>query len=129
VTAFRLFLHVLAASIWVGGLIVMAGLVPTVRSFGNDAPRRLARAFNRLAWPAFGVAVVTGLWNLFVLPLDEMQHPWIELKVLAVLLSGVGAAVHQNARGNKALLAGGGAVASVFAVLAMYLGFLVTPVA
>ena len=127
-TAFRLFLHVLAASIWVGGLIVMAGLVPTVRSFGDDAPRRLARAFNRLAWPAYGVAVVTGLWNLFVLPLDEMQHPWIELKVLAVLLSGAGAAVHQKARGNKVLLAVGGAVASVFAVIAMYLGFLVTPV-
>ena len=128
-TAFRLFLHVLAASVWVGGLIVMAGLVPTVRTFGDDAPRRVARAFNRLAWPAFTIAVVTGLWNLFVLPLDELAHPWIELKVLAVLLSGAGAAVHQNARGNKVLLAGGGAVASVFAVIAMYLGFLVTPVA
>ena len=33
--AFRLFLHVLAASIWVGGQLVLAGLVPTVRRFGE----------------------------------------------------------------------------------------------
>ena len=57
--AFRLFLHVLAASIWVGGQLVLAGLVPTVRRFGEDATRQVARAFNRIAWPAYGVAVVT----------------------------------------------------------------------
>jgi putative copper export protein len=126
--AFRLFLHVLAASVWVGGQIVLAGLVPTVRGFGEDATRQVARAFNRIAWPAYGVAVVTGLWNVFALPLDDLMHPWIELKVLAVLLSGVGALVHQMAKGNKAMLAIGGAMSSVFAVAAMYLGFLVTPV-
>jgi hypothetical protein len=128
VNAFRLFLHVLAASVWVGGQLVLAGLVPTVRRFGPEAPRQVARAFNRLAWPAYAVAVVTGLWNLFALPLADLQHPWIELKVLAVLLSGVGAAVHQNARGNRTLLAVGGAASSLFAVAAMYLGFVVTPV-
>jgi len=31
VTAFRLFLHILAASVWVGGQIVMAGILPTTR--------------------------------------------------------------------------------------------------
>ncbi len=71
---------------------------------------------------------MTGLWNVFVLPLEALQHPWIELKVLAVLLSGVGAAVHQVARGNKAMLAVGGAMSGLFAVAAMWLAFLVTPV-
>ncbi len=127
-TAFRLFLHVLAASIWVGGQLVMAGLVPTLRRLGDDAPRQVARAFNRVAWPAYGVAVVTGLWNVFALPLADLVHPWIELKVLAVALSGAGALAHQMARGNKVLLAGGGAVATVFAVVSMYLGFVVTVV-
>lgn len=126
--AARLFLHVFAASIWVGGQLVLAGLVPTVRRYGEDATRQVARAFNRIAWPAFAVAVVTGLWNVFAIPLEDLQHPWIELKVLAVALSGIGAAVHQNARGNKALLAAGGAASAVFGIAAMYLGFLVTPV-
>jgi len=122
VTAFRLFLHVLAASIWVGGQLVLGALVPTVRTFGAEATRDVARAFNRIAWPAFAVAVVTGLWNVFALPLETLPHPWIELKVLAVLLSGVGAFVHQIARGNKAMFAVGGAMSTVFAVVAMYLG-------
>lgn len=126
--AFRLFLHVLSASIWVGGQLVLAGLLPTLRRLGEDAPRQAARAFNRIAWPAFAIAVLTGLWNVFAIPLADLQHPWIELKVLAVALSGIGAAVHQNAKGNRAMLAAGGAASAVFAVAAMYLGFVVTPV-
>lgn len=126
--AFRLFLHVLSASVWVGGQLVLAAEVPAVRPLGPEATRNVARAFNRVAWPAYAVAVVTGMWNLFALPLADLQHPWIELKVLAVALSGVGAAVHQVARGNRAMLAGGGAASLGFGIAAMYLGFLVTPV-
>lgn len=121
-TALRIFLHVLAASIWVGGQLVLAALVPTVRTFGADATKKVAQAFNRIAWPAFAVAVVTGLWNVFALPLETLPHPLIELKVLAVLLSGTGAFIHQIARGNKAMFAVGGAMSSIFAVVAMYLG-------
>ena len=125
-TAFRLFLHVLSASVWVGGQLVLMAIVPTLRTIGPDAPKRVARAFGRIAWPAFAIAVVTGLWNVFALPLDDLRHPWIELKVLAVLLTGVGAAMHQMAKGNTAMLAIGGAMSAIFAVAAMYLGFLVT---
>jgi uncharacterized membrane protein len=123
--AFRLFLHVFSASIWVGGQFVLMALVPTLRTVGGDAPKLAARAFNRIAWPAFGVLVLTGLWNLFEIPLEALNHPWIEIKILAVVLSGVGAAVHQNAKGNTTLLAVGGAMSAVFAVVAMYLGFVV----
>lgn len=35
----RLTLHVLAASIWVGGQFVMAGLVPTARKAGPEVPK------------------------------------------------------------------------------------------
>jgi hypothetical protein len=34
----RLFLHVLAATIWVGGQITLAALVPLLRRFGPAAP-------------------------------------------------------------------------------------------
>src|SRR4051794_41089530 len=90
----RLFLHVLAASVWVGGQIVLGALVPTLRSIGNDATRQVARAFNRIAWPAFGVLVVTGIWNVMSVGIDRLSHPQIEIKFLLVIASGAGAALH-----------------------------------
>ncbi len=122
ITDIRLFLHVLAASVWVGGQIVLVGLLPTVRTLGEDAPRMVGRAYNRIAWPAFALIVATGLWNLFSVPLDALPHPEIEIKLLFVVLSGAGAAVHQFAHGNKAMLAIGGAASSLFAVLALLWG-------
>src|SRR3954462_6476385 len=60
----RLFLHVLAATVWVGGQITLAALVPALRRAGADVPRAAANAFNRVAWPAFGVLILTGIWNM-----------------------------------------------------------------
>ena len=121
---FVLFLHIVAASVWVGGQIVVAGLVPTVRGFGEDAPKALAQAFNKVAWPAFGLAVLTGLGNVLLMGMDEIKHPLIEIKVMLVLFSAVGAVVHQTANGNKARLAAGGALALLFGLGAMYAGVL-----
>jgi putative copper export protein len=56
----RLFLHVLAATIWVGGQLTLAALVPVLRRFGADALGAAARRFNQVAWTAFGVLIVTG---------------------------------------------------------------------
>ena len=61
---FRLIIHVLAATIWVGGQFTVAGLLPTIRTLGDDAPKKVARAFARLLWPAYGVLVITGFWNI-----------------------------------------------------------------
>ena len=64
---FRLILHVLAATVWVGGQFTVAGLLPTIRTLGEDAPKKVARAFGRLLWPAYAVLVVTGFWNISAL--------------------------------------------------------------
>src|SRR5436190_1269139 len=60
----RLFLHVLAATVWVGGQITLAALVPVLRRLGAEIPRTAARRFNLVAWPAFGVLIITGIWNI-----------------------------------------------------------------
>ena len=89
----RLFLHVLAASVWVGGQITLAGLVPVLRKAGVDVPRSAARQFNRIAWPAFGVLILTGIWNISA-DHDELNHEsgfrgtlWAKLAM--VVLSGL----------------------------------------
>jgi putative copper export protein len=60
----RLFLHVLAATVWVGGQLTLAALVPVLRRQGPEAPRAAARRFNLVAWPAYGVLIATGIWNI-----------------------------------------------------------------
>lgn len=121
--AVRVFLHVLAASIWVGGQLTLAGLVPGLRALSPDAPRAVARRFNRIAWPAFGVLVATGIWNVLVLEpaWDTDYGRTVMVKVLVVTASGVTALVHARAR-SKAALAVFGALSGLTALGALFLG-------
>lgn len=59
-------LHLIAASIWVGGLITLGALVAAVRRTGADRSvlKAMARQFSRLSWTAMAVAVVTGVVQL-----------------------------------------------------------------
>ena len=120
----RLFLHVLAATVWVGGQLTLAGLVPALRGLGPDAPRTVARRFNRIAWPAFGVLFLTGLWNLAETHVGDRSSEWIVTlfaKLVIVALSGISAALHTRAATRKAL-AIWGALSGVSALLALFYG-------
>ena len=74
----RLFLHVLAATVWVGGQIVLAALVPVLRRFGAEVPRAAAGKFNQVAWIAFAVLIITGVWNIVAvrieIPYNDCDH-------------------------------------------------------
>jgi putative copper export protein len=121
----RLTLHVLAATIWVGGQLTLAALVPALRRAGPDLPRTVARQFSRVAWPAFGVLVLTGIWNVAA----ESGHDHgryrvtLIIKIAVVLLSGVSAFLHARAR-KPAGLAIWGAVTGLTALAAVFLGVL-----
>jgi putative copper export protein len=119
----RVFLHVLAATVWVGGQLTLAGLVPGLRALGEDVPRVVARRFNRIAWPAFAVLVATGVWNIVTIDPDWDSDYGITVmvKVLVVTLSGISAAVHASAR-SKAMLAVFGALSGLTALGALLLG-------
>ena len=115
----RLFLHVLAASIWVGGQITLAALVPVLRAGGADVPKAAARAFARIAWPAFGVLVLTGIWN--VAAEDDLDQATLGIKYALVLLSGVSAFLHGRASSRKQM-AIWGALTGLSAVATLFVG-------
>jgi putative copper export protein len=121
----RIFLHILGATVWVGGQLTLAGLVAVLRDGGEDLPRRAARAFNRIAWPAYLLLVVTGFWNVLAEAESAEQAWWIALtlKVILVSLSGVSALVHARAetRGAKAIW---GALSGLSALATLYVGVL-----
>ncbi|HZQ77372.1 MAG TPA: hypothetical protein VFE55_08590 [Acidimicrobiia bacterium] len=120
----RLFLHVLAATVWVGGQLTLAGLVPGLRALGPDAPKTVARRFNRIAWPAFAVLVVTGLWNLGETHVGDQSSAWIATlfaKLVVVALSGLSAFLHTRATTRQGLAIWGG-VSGLTALLALFYG-------
>jgi putative copper export protein len=121
----RLFLHVLAATIWVGGQITLAALVPVLRQVGAGVPGAAARRFNQVAWPAFGVLVITGIWNVIAVrsQISGSYAATLVLKLIVVLISGVTAALHARAR-STASLAIFGALTGVSALAALFLGIL-----
>jgi putative copper export protein len=123
-TTIRLFLHVLAATVWVGGQLTLLGLVPTLRALSPEAPRAAARKFNVIAWSAFGVLVVTGIWNLLAIDVGDQTTAWhasLGLKLVLVAASGIAAAFHAGAR-SKVVLAVGGAVGLLAALGAVFVG-------
>ena len=121
----RLFLHVLAATVWVGGQLTLAGLVPGLRAISPDAPRTVARRFNRIAWPAFAVLVATGIWNILAVhaTFHGAYGVTLTVKLGVVALSGLSAFLHAHAR-SKAGLAAWGALAGLSAIAAVFLGVL-----
>jgi len=121
----RVFLHVTAATIWVGGQLTLAGLVPGLRALSPDAPRAVARRFNRIAWPAFGVLVITGIWNILAIDPDfsTSYGRTVMIKIAVVAVSGVTAFLHSIAT-TKVGLAVFGALTAISALAALFLGVL-----
>jgi putative copper export protein len=118
----RLFLHVLAATVWVGGQITLAALVPALRGTAEGVTKVAARAFNRIAWPAFAVLVVTGIWNVMAMDDDsESFQRTLMLKYGLVLASGVTAYVHQKATTPR-MMAIFGALTGITALGALFVG-------
>ena len=124
----RLFLHVLAATIWVGGQLTLAALVPVLRRLGAEVPRAAARAFNLIAWPAFAVLLLTGVWNVIAVrgQITGSYQVTLIVKLVVVAVSGVTAALHARAgsAGSKRGLAVFGALTGVSALAALFLGVL-----
>jgi putative copper export protein len=122
----RLTLHVLAASVWVGGQIVMAGLVGPSRRLGPEVAPALARAFARLAWPAYAVLVVTGFWNISTFHWAEQSGAWktvLIVKIVVVAAAGLGTLLHSRAT-TRSAMAVWGSVGGLASVAALVMGVL-----
>jgi putative copper export protein len=121
----RVFLHVLAATVWVGGQITLAALVPALRRLGAEIPRTAARRFNQIAWPAFAVLVVTGIWNIAAVhaQINGSYRTTLVVKLIVVAISGAAAALHARARSTR-WIAVFGALTGLSALAALFLGVL-----
>jgi putative copper export protein len=125
-TAVRLSLHVFAAAVWVGGQLTVAGLLPTLRRLGDDAPNKVARAFARIEWPMFALLLATGIWNVVADNPSKQSSSWnavLGAKIAVVVVAGLTAYWHGRAR-TKAGVATFGGIAGLAALAALVLGVL-----
>lgn len=118
----RIFLHVLAVCVWVGGQIVMLALLPVLRQLGGDASSRIAQQFGRVSWPFFALAVFTGIWNMFAIEMAAVSASWhitFAIKFVLVIISGLAAFVHQRTESTalKGITGGVGFAASLGALI------------
>ena len=101
----RLFLHVLAATVWVGGQLTLGAIIPALRPAADDPDpeaartriRTVARRFQVVAWIAFAVLLVTGVWNLLALHVGDRSTEWLATLMAhlgCAAVSGIAAAVH-----------------------------------
>jgi hypothetical protein len=76
------------------------GDIPGSGALAPDAPGAVARRFNRIAWPAFGVLVATGIWNIVDLSpdWDSDEGRTVTVNIAVVAASGLTALLHARAR-------------------------------
>lgn len=119
----RIFLHVLAAGVWVGGQIVLAGVVPGLRKVGPEATKAAANGFARVAWPAFVLAFATGVWNLISADdtVGTSYQVTLGIKILLVVVAGASAAAHASSE-KKVVIAATGAIGLVASLVVMFMG-------
>jgi len=101
-------LHVLAATIWVGGGILQTTYV--VRSARADAAHRLGVARDmvflgsKVFGPASGLALIFGVWMVIDRPAIAFGDPWIVIGFVGFALSSLVGGAFFSPKG-KALLA------------------------
>ena len=97
--ALVLWVHVLSACVWIGGQVTVLAVLPVVRATPG-LPAAVGRQFQRVAWPAFALLVVTGLLNVWYLRIgwtDLWTTPagrTLAVKLGLVATSGIATAAH-----------------------------------
>lgn len=122
----RLFVHVLAACVWVGGQIALAGIVPSLRRKHPESTKTVARAFSRVAWTSFVVVFISGIWNLVAVEIDTadwVYNSTVVAHVLTAVAAGAAVTVHSVGK-TKLALALGGALGLLFSLAALFLGMI-----
>jgi putative copper export protein len=120
---FVFYIHLLSATVWVGGLVVLGGLVPAVRKTTDDRSviQAIAKRFGLMSWMALGLLVLTGTLMVF----DRAWTGNLIAKIGLVMLSAMLAVWHTMAAREQSP-AVRGAIQGVILILALVILWLAT---
>jgi len=126
----RTYLHILAVCVWLGGQVVLAGVVPKLRKTNPDALSNIAKGYASIAWPAMILIVFTGAWGLAAVDVaDKSTEYMITLGIKMLLIASAVIATLIHSYGTSKLAKGLGGAIGLFATLtAAYCGVLLAHV-
>ena len=126
----RTYLHLLAVCVWLGGQVVLAGVVPKLRKTNPEALTNIAKGYASIAWPAMILIVFTGAWGLAATDTANQSTEYMvtfAVKMLLVAGAVIATLVHSN--GTSKLAKGlGGAIGLLATLVAAYCGVLLAHV-
>ena len=126
----RTYLHILAVCVWLGGQVVLAGVVPKLRKSNPEALPNIAKGYAAIAWPAMILIVFTGAWGLAATDTANQTTEYtVTLGVKMLLVAGAVIATLIHSNGTSKLAKGLGGAIGLFATLfAAYCGVLLAHV-
>ena len=126
----RTYLHILAVCVWLGGQIVLAGVVPKLRKSNPEALTNIAKGSAAIAWPAMILIVFTGAWGFAAVDVANNSTEYMVtfgFKMLLVAMAVIATLIHSN--GTSKLAKGlGGAIGLLATLIAAYCGVLLAHV-
>jgi putative copper export protein len=126
----RTYLHILAVCVWLGGQVVLAGVVPKLRKTNPEALTNIAKGYASIAWPAMILIVFTGAWGLAATDTANQSTEYMVtfgVKMLLVASAVIATLIHSN--GTSKLAKGlGGAIGLLATLFAAYCGVLLAHV-
>ena len=126
----RTYLHLLAVCVWLGGQVVLAGVVPKLRKTNPESLTNIAKGYASIAWPAMILIVFTGAWGLAATDTANQSTEYMvtfAVKMLLVAGAVIATLVHSN--GTSKLAKGlGGAIGLLATLFAAYCGVLLAHV-
>lgn len=100
-----LFLHLLAATVWTGGHLILATIMlpQALRTRDAEALRRFEGAYEKIGIPALLIQIATGLWLAHRLVPNpalwfQWSHPFGRLIAIKLVLLAATAALALDAR-------------------------------
>ena len=126
----RTYLHILAVCVWLGGQVVLAGVVPKLRKSNPEALPNIAKGYAAIAWPAMILIVFTGAWGLAATDTaNQTTEYMVTLGIKMLLVAGAVIATLIHSNGTSKLAKGlGGAIGLLATLFAAYCGVLLAHV-
>ena len=126
----RTYLHILAVCVWLGGQVVLAGVVPKLRKTNPEVLSNIARGYATIAWPAMILIVVTGAWGLAEIDSSNQSSAYlVTLGIKMLLMAAAVIATLIHSKGTTKITKGlGGAIGLLATLFAAYCGVLLAHV-